>query len=120
MKQGLDKLFDMGNKVAEAAAKTTSKVVGLGRDRVEIYTLQTRLSKAQKQLGALVYMLHKTGQENAPMIDHYIQEIDRLKMQLAILDAPAEDTVSMTECPTCGAEVVQDAMFCGRCGAELS
>lgn len=120
MKQGLDRFLEFGSKAVESAAKTTGRIVDKGRDKVEVYTLQTKLSKAQKQLGALVYMLHKTGQENSPMVEHYIQEIDRLKMQLSILDAPLEDPVSVTECPNCGAEVLGDAMFCRGCGAQLS
>lgn len=120
MKFELDKLMEMGSRVVETAARTTGKVVDKGRDKVEIYSLQTKLSKAQKQLGALVYMLHKTGQENQPMMEHYISEIDRIKMQLQLLDAPAEESIHTAECPTCGAEVSEDAMFCRRCGAELS
>ena len=121
MKQGLDKLMDTAGRVADKAARATSSAVEKGKDRLELVQLQQRLSKAQKQLGALVYMLHKTGQENAPMVEHYIREIDEIKTQIEFIK-PGESTAEPTvyHCPSCGAEGMEDAMFCRRCGAKLS
>ena len=36
---------------------------------------QNRLAKAQRQLGALVYSLHKAEEENQPLVDKYIENI---------------------------------------------
>ncbi len=121
MKQGLDRLADTAGRMADKAAKVTTSVVEKGKDKVEIFQLQQRLSKAQKQLGALVYMLRKTGQENAPMIEHYVREIDDLKAQIEFLQPMAtENELHVHECPSCGAEGMENAMFCRRCGAKLS
>lgn len=124
MGQNIDKLFDAAGRAADSAAKLTSDLVNKGKDQVELYTLQNRLSKAQKQLGALIYMLHKTEQENEPMVKHYIEEIDRIKEQMAALekDEPPKPaaTAMIQECPVCGAEVDGDVMFCRSCGAKLS
>ncbi len=120
MGQGLDKLVDTAGRMADKAAKATTSVVERSRDKLEVYQLQQRLSKAQKQLGALVYMLHKTGQENLPMVEHYISEIDELKAQIDFLQPTEAVTVQVHECPVCGAEGMGDAVFCRRCGAKLS
>ena len=120
MRQELDKLMDAAGRVADKAARATSTVVERSKDKMELYTLQQKLSKSQKQLGALVYMLHKTGQENAPMIEHYIAEMDDLKAQIEFLQPTETVNVSVHECPSCGAEGMGDAMFCRRCGAKLS
>ncbi len=120
MRQGLDRLADTAGRMADKAAKVTTSMMEKGKDRVEVFQLQQRLSKAQKQLGALVYMLRKTGQENAPMIEHYVQEIDDLKAQIDFLQpSAAEGEVHVYTCPSCGAEGMEDAMFCRRCGAKL-
>ncbi|MDL2252853.1 zinc ribbon domain-containing protein [Ruminococcaceae bacterium OttesenSCG-928-I18] len=120
MKQELDRIMDVAGRVADKAARATSTVVERGKDKMELYTLQQKLSKAQKQLGALVYMLHKTGQENQPMVEHYINEIDELKAQIEFLQPTETVAVQVHECPSCGAEGMGDAMFCRRCGAKLS
>ena len=94
---------------------------------------QTRLSKAQRQLGALVYSLEKNGEKNELLVKKYVdaistieEEIETLKKQESqgqtsytyTYTAPAQEPGKKT-CPQCGAEVDEDALFCSCCGAQL-
>ena len=94
---------------------------------------QTRLSKAQRQLGALVYSLEKNGEKNDLLVKKYVdaisaieEEIETLKKQESqgqttytyTYTAPAQEPGKKT-CPQCGAEVDEDALFCSCCGAQL-
>ena len=42
---------------------------------------QTKLARAQRQLGALVYSLAKGNEENQPLVDKYIEMIDAIEKE---------------------------------------
>ena len=119
MKDGFDKLLETAGRVVDSAAKKTGDLVDKGKDKMEIYSLQAKLSKAERQLGALVYMLRKTGQENEPMVKHYVDEIDVAKARIADLSGTGGAPAASGVCASCGEEGQEGAMFCRRCGAKL-
>ena len=114
-----------------------------GKTQAKIVNEQTKLAKAQRQLGALVYSLAKGNEENQPLVDKYIEMIDAIEKDLAdlraSLDTPAAEAAAEPEapaaaesttiepeqkaekktCPQCGAPVSEDALFCNKCGAQL-
>ena len=64
-----------------------------GKNQLELLNQQARLSKAQRQLGALVYSLHKAGEENQPLVDKYIEAIAEIEKNIEEIKArmtPAE------------------------------
>ena len=135
--------------MVDTAKKTAQDLAGKGKNQLELINQQARLSKAQRQLGALVYSLHKAGEENQPLVDKYIEAvaevekaIEELKANMTpeeYMEADAqeeEDAVAVEEeeeieeepvqlrgetkiCPVCKAEVDGDALFCNHCGAQL-
>ena len=97
---------------------------------------QSKLYKAQRQLGALVYSLAKGNEENQPLVDKYIEMIANIEQELSDLKASLEpDTVIETtfeDTEEAAADVTADAaaepaeekpednaLFCNKCGAQL-
>ena len=139
----IDMLKEQGIQLFDTAKKTAQDIADKGKNQLELLNQQARLSKAQRQLGALVYSLHKAGEENQPLVDKYIEMIDTIEQEITRLKAtltPAEATevdyeAPMEEaeeaapeqpaqparktCPQCGAPVSDDALFCNKCGAQL-
>lgn len=112
--------------LADEAAKATGVLVQKGKKQVDHMTLETKLSRAQRQLGALVYSLHKNGEQNDALVERYIAAVAAVEKELAELDgAPdAKDAAEsvdakVTVCPQCGAEVDPHAIFCPGCGYKL-
>ena len=64
-----DKIKEQSMQFVDVAKKTAMDLADKGKNQ------QTQLSKAQRQLGALVYSLHKSGEENQPLVDKYIEHI---------------------------------------------
>lgn len=127
----LDKILETGVQLADSAKKTATDLAQKGKKQVDLMNAQTRLSKAQRQLGALVYSLEKNGEKNELLVKKYVdaisaieEEIETLKKQESqgqtsyTYTAPAEEPGKKT-CPQCGAEVDEDALFCSCCGAQL-
>ena len=99
---------------------------------------QSKLYKAQRQLGALVYSLAKGNEENQPLVDKYIEMIANIEQELSDLKASLEpDTVIETtfeDTEEAAADVTADAAAepaeakpeddeaktCPQCGAPVS
>ncbi len=91
--------FDF-NKIKAAGMDMAGKSVDLANDLAErakretrILNDQSKLAKAQRELGALVYSLAKNGESNQPLLDKYIDTISALEQeieQLRAVDEPAQ------------------------------
>ena len=127
-----DKILQAGSKAAESAKKTAAELADKGKKQVNLVNEQSKLARAQRQLGALVYSLHVNGEENQPLVEKYIQAVAEIEANIERLKTEAEADVSDPEftdvpgeephgryCPQCGAEVEEDALFCNHCGAQL-
>lgn len=130
-----NKLKEMGMEYAEKGKNAAMDLAEKGKTQALILNEQSKLLKAQRQLGALVYSLAKGKEENQPLVDKYIEQIDTIEQEIARLKAsltPAEAVevefemnAQTTEsekhkcCPQCGAAVEDDALFCNKCGAQL-
>ncbi len=89
----IETLKEQGLQLVDTAKKTAIDLAGKGKSQLDLLNQKSRLSKAQRQLGALVYSLHKSGEENQPLVDRYIAAIDEVEQAIADIKAkmtPAE------------------------------
>lgn len=103
----IEMLKEQGLQLVDTAKKTALDVADKGKNYLELVNQQARLSKAQRQLGALVYSLHKTGEENQPLVDKYIEAIAEIESAIDSLKAD----LTPEECAEAEAEAAteQDA-----------
>ena len=119
-----EKLKGAAATLADAAVKTTGDLAQKGKKQMDLLALENKLSRAQRQLGALVYALHKNGEENTALVERYIETIAAVEKDIAALEpapaaAMADDAQTAVYCPQCGAEVDPHAIFCPGCGGKL-
>ena len=141
-----NKIKEMGLEYAEKGRNAAMDLAERGKTQAKIVSEQTKLAKAQRQLGALVYSLAKGNEENQPLVDKYIEMIGTIEANIATLkdslgpaaevitqdldaepaaeaEAPAQPEAAPAQdkktCPQCGAPVSDDALFCNKCGAQL-
>ena len=86
----LEMLKEQGLQFVDTAKKAAQELADKGKNQLELLNQQARLSKAQRQLGALVYSLHKAGEENQPLVDKYIAAV--AEVEKAIEDIKAAMT----------------------------
>ena len=89
----IEMLKEQGLQLVDSAKKTAQDLAGKGKNQLDLMNQQARLSKAQRQLGALVYSLHKAGEENQPLVDKYIEAISGIEKNIEEIKAhmtPAE------------------------------
>ena len=134
-----NKIKEMGLEYAEKGRNAAMDLAERGRTQAKIVSEQTKLARAQRQLGALVYSLAKGNEENQPLVDKYIEMIGSIEANLNALReslGPAAEVIThdldeltvekdkkpdtdKKTCPQCGAPVSEDALFCNKCGAQL-
>ena len=131
MAMDFDKIKATGLEYAEKGKNVVLDLTEKAKTEAKILNDQNKLAKAQRELGALVYSLAKSGESNQPLTDKYIDAIGALEQEIEQLRtamgpaAPAAAAPQAPEapagrvCPQCGAEVPQDALFCNKCGAQL-
>ena len=86
----IEMLKEQGLQFVDTAKKAAQELADKGKNQLELLNQQARLSKAQRQLGALVYSLHKAGEENQPLVDKYIAAV--AEVEKAIEDIKASMT----------------------------
>lgn len=118
----LDELVNTVGEMASGAAKATTGLVKKSQDRVNEMALSSKLSKMQRQLGALVYTLRKNEEENEPMVAWYVAEIDRIKAEMGKKSKNEKFDESEQEVFVYGTPEEQEdgAMFCDGDRDELS
>ena len=118
-------LRNTASEVAGKMVDATGELVEKGKKQVDILSLENQLAKAQRQLGALVYTMNRSGAENPALMQRYMEEIDSIQRQLDACkndvlysEGPVE-TSAVRLCAQCGRPVADDAVFCPACGAKL-
>lgn len=118
-----DKLKSAAVTLADATVKATGDLAQKGKRQVDLLALENKLSRAQRQLGALVYALHKNGEENTALVERYIEAIAAIEQEIAAMNpepaASQQEEQTAVYCPQCGAEVDPNAIFCPGCGGKL-
>ena len=112
----MDKIKEQSLQFVEMAKKTAVDLADKGKNQLDLINEQTQLSKAERQLGALVYSLHKSGEENQPLVDKYIENIAEIEANIAAIkermtaeetaeaEATAETTADVTDAAEASAE----------------
>ena len=132
-----NKIKEMGLEYAEKGRNAAMDLAERGRTQAKIVSEQTKLARAQRQLGALVYSLAKGNEENQPLVDTYIEMISSIEADLNALkeslgpaaevithdldEEPAEDSGITVE-PTVEKDKKHDTdkKTCPQCGAPVS
>ena len=115
-----DNLLETSAKMADKVAKVTGEYIDKGKDKLDEMSLKNELSKAQKQLGVLVYALYIAGEQNDELVQKYIDDIARIEAELE--SYKTKETVEaevIKFCQNCGNEVDLDDAFCKNCGNSV-
>lgn len=127
----LEDFIEASAKIADQAAKVAgeafeqSKVlageaVDMGKRKMNILALENDLAKAQRQLGALYYVMRKTGEENEDLMTQYYEDVVRINDQLEKLkaeDRSAAEDVCEEECSDVCDEAPREE--CGEICADV-
>ena len=105
----IEMLKEQGLQLVDSAKKTAQDLADKGKNKLDLLNQQARLSKAQRQLGALVYSLHKAGEENPALVEKCIDAVAEVEKAIEEIKAnmtederaevEAQETVEAAEAP---------------------
>ncbi len=88
-------LRDQAVRVAGEAFEQSKVVAGeamdKGKKKMSEISLKADLSKAQKDLGALVYAMHKSGEKDEGLLNKYFDDIAEIEEKIAALGEPVRN-----------------------------
>lgn len=90
MEFNMDKFKAQAMQVAKAAQKTAVAMADTGKNQAKLLDAQSKLAKAERQLGQLVYSLQKSGELDMELIQKYVESIDEKKAAIAALEEELE------------------------------
>ena len=83
----IEMLKEQGLQLVDSAKKTAQDLADKGKNKLDLLNQQARLSKAQRQLGALVYSLHKAGEVNPALVEKYIDAVAEVEKAIEEIKA---------------------------------
>ena len=86
----IEMLKEQGLQLVDSAKKTAQDLADKGKNKLDLLNQQARLSKAQRQLGALVYS-HKAGEENPALVEKYIDAVAEVEKAIEEIKANMTD-----------------------------
>ena len=87
----IEMLKEQGLQLVDSAKKTAQDLADKGKNKLDLLNQQARLSTAQRQLGALVYSLHKAGEENPALVEKYIDAVAEVEKSIEEIKANMTD-----------------------------
>jgi hypothetical protein len=98
-----------------------------GRTRRRVRFLRKARELAYRDLGGLVFNLHRFGQRNDPLVVAKLSMLDRIDGELRALESSLEQhqpvtvlrEAGITACPRCAAIHASEDHFCPNCGLPV-
>ncbi|MBQ9977721.1 MAG: zinc ribbon domain-containing protein [Clostridia bacterium] len=124
MKGRLNMNFDdIANKAKETfedVYKKAETVVNVQKQKIDVYSLESKLSKSYEILGKLCYDAIKNDE---PFDAESVKPVtDDIAEKIALIEATKEEilkTKNKKLCTKCGTQIEKNAVFCSKCGAKL-
>ena len=110
---------DAAVDAAYGAGKWAGAKLHAARLRLQIAALEGRVKGCFAQIGEMLYATHTGTPTDSEALLSKLQEIDRLRADIAALQAPASAPRPAGACPTCRAPVYEGDVFCRECGGKL-
>lgn len=111
-----------GNVASDAAygmGKKANELLAVAKLNIKIMELKGNVKTQMQELGELLYATHTGNPTESDVLLEKLQGIDALYAQIAEYEAQIGKEAAAPTCSTCGAEVQEDAAFCGECGEKL-
>jgi len=114
--------IQVGDTAADAAYGATKKageLLSVAKLNIRIMELNGQVNTALREVGELLYATHTGTPTDSEILQAKLVEIDALKAEIEALNAQIGREQAAPVCPTCGAAIHKDDIFCRECGGKL-
>nr|WP_297274371.1 hypothetical protein [uncultured Agathobaculum sp.] len=122
----LDKIKVMAEKTgkaagyaADVAGKKATELAGATRINLQIFDLNTECEVLYKEIGRMVYELHRGSEVSNDEMDEKIAAVDAKQEKIAALREELAGMRTLVVCPHCGKTCSREDAYCSGCGGAL-
>lgn len=114
-----DDAINKTKEVFETVSQKTGEVIATEKQKFDIASLKTKREKDYTALGKVYYKIISED-ENAPDAAKTIVEAIKAKdAEIERISAEIQKAKNKKVCPSCGAFIDKNSVFCNICGAKL-
>ena len=110
---------DVAVDAAYATGKKAEELVGVAKLNIRMMERKGDIKTALKEVGELLYATQTGNPTSSEILQAKLEEIDRLKAEVAELEQQLGREKAGSVCTTCGAAVNERDTFCRECGDKL-
>ncbi len=81
-RDNFDRVFDETKRVLGSLKETLSGYATAGKLKLDVIALEGERTRAQRQLGAFVYCLYKTGRDDPELKQQYLDVLDDIEAKI--------------------------------------
>ncbi len=118
----MDKLSDIGRKVATAAKTVTKKsedVVELTKLNMTIGNEEDKIKRLLFEIGSELYRGYTSGKNLEEVYDKQCEEVKQLEENIRLLRERVLELKGSKTCTACKSIVALDVNYCPHCGQKL-
>lgn len=118
----MDKLSDIGRKVATAAKTVTKKsedVVELTKLNMTIGNEEDKIKRLLYEIGSELYRGYASGNTLEGIYDKQCEEVKQLEENISLLRERVLELKGSKTCTACKSIVALDVNYCPHCGQKL-
>lgn len=122
----LDKIKVMAEKTgkaagraADVAGKKATELAGATRINLQIFDLNTECEVLYKEIGRMVYELHRGSEVSNDEMDEKIAAVDAKQEKIAALREELAGMKTIVVCPHCSKTCSREDAYCSGCGGAL-
>ena len=114
-----EKTSDAASCAADAACKKATELAGAARLNLQIFDLNTECESLYKEMGRMVYDLHRGAEVSNEAMDEKIALVDAKQQKIIALREQLTGMKTIVVCPHCGRTCSREDAFCSGCGGAL-
>lgn len=116
----LDNIFVKAKEVFETAYKKTGDAVSVGKQRLDIASLENKLNKSYEILGKVCYdEVSHGGSFDAEAAKPIFEDIAEKRKQIEEMKKEIARNKNKKVCPRCNQTVDKSSAYCNSCGAKI-
>lgn len=119
MKVMAEKTGKVAGHAADVAGKKATELASATRLNLQIFDLNTECEVLYKEIGRMVYDLHRGVEVSNDEMDEKIAAVDAKQEKIAALREELAGMKTIVVCPHCGKTCSREDAYCSGCGGAL-
>lgn len=114
-----DETIQKAKNVFDSAVKKTGEFVLVGKQKISVSALESKLTKAYAELGKLQFKTLKNSEIEDPKVLNAVSEIKQILFEIKQTLEEIEKIDGKPICPKCKNRAPKGSEFCNKCGERF-